>query len=90
MKCTPGTFASTGETKCNNCTKGFKCPSDKMESPIKCLNGTYSDETKLTKCKLCPAGFSCPNIDESPVQCKDGYYSLEGSSQCLICPHGHR
>ena len=26
----------------------------------------------------CPAGFSCLNIDKSPVECKNGYYSTEG------------
>ena len=61
-----------------------------MRSPIQCLNGTYSNETKSTECRPCPAGFSCLNIDKSPVECKDGYYSAEGTSQCLICPQGHR
>ena len=88
--CTPGTYSNTGETTCNNCTKGFKCPFNKMQSAIQCLNGTYSNETKSTECKTCPAGFSCPNVDETPVECKNGYYSLGETSQCLICPHGHR
>ena len=90
LECTAGTYSSTGETKCNNCTKGFKCPTDKMQSAIKCLNGTYSDKTKSTECKTCPAGFSCPNVDQKPVECKNGYYSLGGTTQCFICPHGHR
>ena len=90
MACTPGTYSNTGETKCNNCTKGYKCPFNKMQSALQCLNGTYSNETKSTECKTCPAGFSCPNTDETPVECKNGYYSLGATSQCLICPHGHR
>ena len=61
-----------------------------MHSAMICLNGTYSDNTKSTECKTCPAGFSCPNIDEGPVECKNGYYSLGGTTQCIICPHGHR
>ena len=61
-----------------------------MHTAIKCLNGTYSDETKSTECKTCPAGFSCPNVDKSPVECQIGYYSLVGATQCLICPQGHR
>ena len=27
-------------------------------------------------------------FDKSPVECKNGYYSTEGTSQCLICPQG--
>ena len=90
VECNPGTYSSTGATKCNNCIKGFKCPNSTIQSPIKCLSGTYSNETKSTECRECPAGFSCPNVDESPVECVDGYYSTGSRSQCVICPHGHR
>ena len=90
VPCAPGTYSDTGKTKCKECNKGFKCPFNETRSPIKCLNGTYSNETKSTECKICPAGFSCPNADMAPVECEKGYYSLNGGSYCILCPHGYR
>ena len=66
------------------------CPDQKQHLPIQCLNGTYANETKSVKCKSCPAGFSCLYLQQSPVECIDGYYSPERTSQCFICPSGHR
>ena len=88
--CNPGTYSVAGQINCENCSKGFMCPDDKMDSQIKCLNGTYSNETKSVICKICPAGYACPNPNDTPKECKSGYYSLQGNSQCFICPSGHR
>lgn len=90
VKCSSGTYSISGQINCEDCQKGFTCPNEKLHSPLACSNGTYSNETRSVRCKICPAGFACPNPDQSPVECSSGYYSLGGTTKCLICPAGHR
>ena len=88
--CAKGTFANVGSIECKNCSNGFMCPSDGLDVQIPCTNGSYANETRSSECKKCPAGFACLTPDQTPVECNTGQYSLEGSSQCLQCPAGHR
>ena len=61
-----------------------------MQVQIECGNGTYANVTTSVECKSCPAGFSCPSPLQTPVECIAGEYSLGRSTQCLVCPRGHR
>ena len=38
------------------------------------------------KCQLCPAGKECVTPWDTPVDCDDGFYSLEGSVNCYPIP----
>jgi hypothetical protein len=88
--CLKGTYSTAGQTVCTNCSKGFKCPSDGMDTQTACGNATYADQPMSVECKTCPAGYACPRTDQDPVECTNGKYSLGGSSECDICLAGHR
>lgn len=88
--CPNGTFSTAGKTICSNCSKGFKCPYNGMDSQVPCGNGTFSISEKSVRCETCPAGHACPRREESPVKCENGTYSIGASSECRNCPAGYR
>ena len=75
---------------CSDCPKGFYCPIKELSAPVACLNGTYTTTLKATQCQICPAGRKCLYSSQSPQECDNGTYSMTGSSQCIVCPPGHR
>lgn len=88
--CLKGTYSTTGKTGCTNCSKGFMCPSNGLDSQVPCGNGTFANETKSVECKTCPVGYRCPRSDQDPIECSSGSYSLGGKSTCDTCPAGYR
>ncbi|KAI0228982.1 hypothetical protein LSAT2_020565, partial [Lamellibrachia satsuma] len=63
--------------------------------PIRCLSGTYQDETAQALCKTCPAGFFCDNTFAPVVlfndsHCPEGYYCPLGTEYAtqFRCPRG--
>lgn len=90
VPCQPGSYASSGEMSCLPCPVGSHCPSSKMSTFIPCVNVTTAASENKTSCDPCPAGFKCTDPTKPPVACNSGYYSLGGTSQCTICPEGHR
>ena len=52
--CGAGYFqGADGQTSCNTCTAGFKCPDETMTAPTACPAGTYQNQTGQTDCKAC-------------------------------------
>jgi len=55
---------------------------------LPCEAGTFSVGGAVTECTVCPAGFQCAASTSVPWSCRPGYYSPEGSAQCLQSPVG--
>ena len=87
--CLKGYHASTDRLSCVSCEKGFRCPVDKLDAGVACVNGTYQDQIGQEICIVCPAGFKCPSSTVTPVQCDNGTYSLLGNMYCETCPAGY-
>jgi len=79
--CAPGYFCPSGQQVRSPpeyiCPKGHFCQ-EGSESPKRCVNGTYQDNTGEYECKQCETGYFCDNTD-TPVD------SLAGRE----CPMGH-
>lgn len=76
------------------CSEGHYCPIGSHEM-IRCLSGTYQDETGQGLCKTCPAGYFCDNTMAPVVLynssfCPQGYYCPNGTkySTEFPCPLG--
>ena len=54
------------------CLLGHYCSIGSHE-PIRCLSGTYQDETAQALCKTCPAGFFCDNTFAPVVLFNDSH-----------------
>lgn len=73
---------------------GHYCP-EGSTAPIRCLSGTYQDETHQVECKPCPPGYFCDNTIQPVVlyndsSCPTGFYcpqSTERANQ-YPCPVG--
>ena len=88
--CVKGQYVAADDMSCADCPKGFYCPTDKLEYPFACANGTYQNQTGQQACLSCPAGHSCPKADVTPTECNTGLYSLLGVDECFVCPAGYR
>ena len=88
--CAAGAYSSADGLSCDQCPKGFYCPTSKTVYPLKCANGTYQNQTGQQVCLDCPAGHRCPIVDVTPEECANGYYSTTGIDECLSCIPGHR
>ena len=76
------------------CPPGHYCPSASPQ-PVRCVSGTYQDETGQTSCKTCPSAHFCDN-SISPVVlfndslCLPGHYCPNGTAFATQypCPAG--
>lgn len=93
--CSPGFYCPGGQYSKTAfaCTSGHFCE-EGSPLPIKCLPGTYQDETQQMKCKLCPSGYYCDRNNDlkdfSSYLCPRGYYCPNGTRFAIEygCPNG--
>ncbi len=90
VPCPKSTYVSVDKASCVPCIAGHYCPTEKLDAPVLCINGTYQNETGQDACKQCPAGQGCPSVTGNPIDCQNGTYSQLGMAECLPCPSGHR
>ena len=83
--CTSGQFRVPGNTACEDCWAGYRCPTVD-NPPVTCPGGYYSF-SKQTDCSPCSAGKSCYN-GTSPQWCASGYYSEEFDNDCHMIEAG--
>ncbi|CEM36103.1 unnamed protein product [Vitrella brassicaformis CCMP3155] len=98
VQCPNGQYSDYRSTACNPCTAGFFCNNTGSGSAfqLECPLGSYSLLNSET-CIPCPAGSQCPTPDiATPEDCTalavyaplTGFYALEGSTACTMCPWG--
>ncbi len=91
--------ATSGQTACNNCLPGYRCPDGKL---IKCTIGTYAtgsasvctscgngktSQAGAKSCVTCSTGCSqCYETAGYCTSCNQGYY--KSGTSCLRCPAG--
>ena len=65
---------------------GHYCPSGSHEE-IRCLSGTYQDETGQGSCKTCPVGYFCDNT-YAPVVLFNSSVCPLGKTEISLCALG--
>lgn len=74
LHCPAGTFATTGQSICTPCPKGYYQNRDRQGSCLACPSGTYTKEQGSKSVSSCIA------------VCGYGSYSPTGMVPCLECP----
>ena len=83
------TLAATGDTRCNACPDGYRCPSPEL-APVLCPAGTTRIGAVYDTCVDCPAGSSCATPNVLPEPCPAGSYATGGAAACTSCQPGFR
>ena len=83
------TLAATGDTRCNACPDGYRCPSPELP-PVLCPAGTTRIGAVYDTCVDCPAGSSCATPNVLPEPCPAGSYATGGAAACTSCQPGFR
>lgn len=96
--CDPGYYCPSGMSVQNppqyTCPVGHFCIGNNFE-PVRCLSGTYQDQTGENQCKECPKGYFCDNTVAPVVlftnsKCPEGHYCPPGTKHSteFRCPIG--
>jgi hypothetical protein len=91
QKCSPGYIATgVGNKVCSQCPGGTAAVDEAACVP--CEPGTYANAGRYQKCELCHAGTQ-RNATQSATRCTEclpGWYSPEGSPECMECQRGSK
>ena len=73
----------------NRCPVGHYCPENSGQ-PIKCVAGTYQNQTTQVTCVNCPSGFTCQEGQINPEVCPIGFYCPSGTEKTseILCANG--
>ena len=91
IRCTAGTYAESGATRCTPADPGYFVAEDEASSQTSCLPGTYQPGPNAVSCIEADRGHRAESNrgSLSQVACEAGFYQPDrGASTCLPTPPG--
>ncbi|XP_078337815.1 uncharacterized protein LOC111100868 [Crassostrea virginica] len=92
IDCPPRTIASLHTLSCVECTPGTFYDNETQTCPM-CERGYYQDQSGQMSCEQCQNNTTTrsvysKNITDCIEACRPGYWSIDGTPACSLCPVG--